>query len=234
MSRLESHQKKQFVRKIIFYSICLVLLVVLLVFVGLKLLINATLFISNLGKKPTQSTQNSQNFFGNVNISNVPESTNSAQIFVSGSTSNFDTIEFYINGEKVKQIDVKSSDSFSEEIGDLKKGTNEVYVTGKSNNAKQTKDSEKFTVSYVADKPKLEVTDPQDNSTVNKPDITISGNTNPGISLKVNAAPAVVDTQGHFQYQIQLKEGDNKVEIAAQDDAGNTEQKTITVKYQKD
>ena len=42
------------------------------------------------------------------------------KIIISGSILNFDILDFYLNGEKVKEVKT-TSDTFSEEIGDLEK-----------------------------------------------------------------------------------------------------------------
>ncbi len=104
-------------------------------------------------------------------------------------------------------------------------------MTKDNKNEKKTSD---YNVFYSDDKPKLEITEPQDNSKTSKSEITIIGSTDNDITVRTNNLPVIVDATGKFRTTLRLKEGENKIEISAVDDAGNNETKTITVTYQKD
>jgi len=235
MTRLQSHQKKQMVRTIIFYSVILICFFIFILTVGLKVLLNASVFIANLtAKKAVQTTSKSDDFIGSVDIDNIPSATNSARIVVSGSILNYDTLTFFINGENIKETNISSQTSFSEEIGDLLKGNNEVYIQAKTKDLIEQKQSQKFTVTYKSDKPKLDIKEPQDNSKTSNTDINVNGSTDKETFIQVNDGPVVVDSQGNFQTSVRLHDGDNKIKITAQDVAGNIEEKTITVTFQKD
>jgi hypothetical protein len=236
MSRLERNQQKQFLTTVFF---CIIILVIIIYFIfsfGLRLLLDASVFISNLGSKNNVNTalNKTNDFVGSIEIDDILTATNSAQIVVSGTVANFDTVEFYLNGDKVNQIKVPVSESFSEEIGDLNKGENEIYAVAKSKKNNQSKKSKKYIVFYKSEKPKLEIKEPADSSTTNKNEIVISGVTDKETFVKINDLPQVVDVLGNFQANIRLKDGENKITIVAQDIAGNVETKTLTVTYRKD
>ncbi len=237
MSRLKRHQKKQLLTSIILYCFFLIAIFYFVFSFGIKILINASLFIANLGSRAKNSNTalvKSSDFYGNINIDSIPSSTNSAKIIVTGSAVNFDILEFYLNDEKVKKTNLNSSDSFEEEIDDLEKGDNKIYIIAKSQKTKDSKKSKIFTVTYMAEKPKLEISEPQDQAKFNQQDIKVAGATNKETFVTVNDAPVVVDASGNFQTSVRLQEGDNKLEIVAQDMAGNTETKTLTVIYRKE
>lgn len=236
MSRLEDHRRKQFMHKILFFLVCLVGLIVLLATVGFNALINSSIFVRNLlsNGNTDQTEQANDNFFGTLYIDSIPTATNSARIIVSGSASNYDTIEYYINDDKVKTITVSNIPSFSNEIGDLKKGVNNVYIKAIAKSAKKEKDSEVFNVVYSDEKPKLEIKEPSETSKTSKSEISVIGETDKDIEIKINQSPVIVDATGKFQTSVRLKEGENKIEITAIDQAGNTEKKTLTVEYRKD
>ncbi len=82
--------------------------------------------------------------------------------------------------------------------------------------------------------PKVEISSPQDNSTVNQASVEIKGYTNKGNTVKINNAD-VSNNDGSFSQTIPLKEGDNVVTIQATDpkNSNNNTSKTITVKYVK-
>lgn len=214
----------------------LVGLLFLLFTFGFKILINTTLFITNLTtpkKVATTDNNDSQTKYGLLDIDTIPNATNSARIIVSGTISNYDVLYFYINGSQVKEKKVDSED-FSQEIGDLKKGENTVYVKARANDSKEEKKSQEFTVTYRGDKPKLEVSEPQDNTKTSNTEIKVAGKTDKDILIKVNDLPVVVDAQGNYQTSVRLKEGDNTITVVAIDDAGNSDTKTLKVVYQKD
>lgn len=236
MSRLNSYQQKQFRNKLIFYILCISTLVVLLFTFGLKLIVNTTLFISEVtsDKKNSQSTEKKEDFYGILNIDDLPIATNSAKIAVSGSSSNFEKIEFYLNSEKIKEISLKSSEVFSEEIGDLKLGENEIYLKAIAKDSKNQRKSTFFTILYKNEKPKLEVSEPSDATKTSQSTIKVAGKTDGDIYIKVNRLPLVTDSNGNFQTTVNLNSGENKIIVAAEDNAGNIETKTLTVSYQKD
>jgi len=187
------------------------------------------------GSKNRPQNIKKNDFIGRFEIDtdNLSTATNSSKIVISGYASNYDLLEFYINKIEVKEINL-ISENFSQEIGDLEKGENEVFLIAKSTKANQSKKSEKFTVIYKNDKPKLEIIEPKDQSKTNSAELKIVGNTDKETFIKINSLPIVVDAQGKFQTLLKLNQGENKIEVVAQDIVGNTETKTVTVNYQKE
>lgn len=235
MGRLEQHQKKQLNNTIYFSLFILIVVVVLLLTFGLRILLNASSFVARVNEKKSDSTLNkNQNLIEDIDIDSIPVATNSANVIVGGSVVNFNQVEFYLNGDLIKEIPLLTSDNFSEEIGELNKGKNEVYVIGKIKDGSEEKKSKVFTVNYLSDKPKLEIKEPQDNSKTNNQEIRVRGETNRETYIKVNDLPVVVDAQGIFQTSVRLKEGENKITVIAQDVAENSEEKILTVTYEKD
>ena len=62
----------------------------------------------------------------------------------------------------------------------------------------------------------------------------MAGKTDRDNTVRANGSPLVVNADGSFNTLVRLKEGENKIEITAQDDAGNEEKKILTVTYSKD
>lgn len=235
MSRLKSYEQKQYRKKVSTYIFVFAILVVLLVIFGFNLLINVGIFVSNLtsGKNNTQPLEKKDDFYGTLSIDDLQSATNSAKIVVGGSVSGYNELEFYINGKKVKEIS-SSAGSFSEEIGDLKVGQNEVYLKAKTKDSGKEKMSEKYDVLYKNEKPKLEISEPPSASTTSKSEIKIAGSTDKEVFIKINDLPVVVNSEGNFQTLINLNEGENNITVTATDNAGNVEAKTFTVTYRKD
>ncbi len=235
MSRLEDHRQKQFRNKVILYIALIVGLGIFMMTAGLKFLINSTVYLGNLssGKQSTTPSNKPSTLYGTLDIDTIVDATNSAKIIVSGTVVNYDKLEFYINDDKVKDYDV-ASEQFNQEIGDLKKGNNKVYVKAVNKETKDERKSQTYDVMLNSDKPKLDISQPQDNSKTGNNDLKIVGSTNKDVLIKVNDFPVVVDAGGNFQTSIRLKDGDNKIVITAQDNAGNIESKALTVSYSKD
>ena len=234
MGRLEKVQEKKLKNKIVVYLVVFFLVVYFIFTFGIKLLLNTSSFISGLFPQPsTKPLSKTEDSFSSIDISSIPQATNSARIIISGSTLNFDVLEFYINAKKVTEIEF-SSDTFSEEIGDLEKGDNNVYIRAKSKDNKIEKNTITYKVFYKDEKPKLEITEPLDNLTTNNQEIKVKGSTDKETYVRVNDLPVVVDANGNFETTVRLKDGDNQVTATAADIAGNVETKMIKVTYQKE
>src|SRR3989339_688957 len=234
MRRLERVQEKKLKNKIAVYLIVFFLVVYFIFTYGIRLLLNTSSFISGLfpqpSPKPLSKTEES---FSSIDISSIPQATNSAKIIISGSSLNFDILDFYLNEKKVKEIE-SSSDIFSEEIGDLEKGDNTIYIRARSEDNRTIKKTIIYKVFYKNEKPKLEITEPSDNFSTSNQEIKIKGSTDKETYVHINDLPVVVDANGNFETSIRLKDGDNQITATAQDIAGNTETKTLKVTYQKD
>ena len=234
MGRLERVQEKKIKNTIILYIVILVLVLYFIFTFGIKLLLNSSSFISGLFPQPsTKPLSKTEDTFSSIDVNSIPQATNSARFIISGSILNFDILDFYINAKKVKEIE-SSSDTFSEEIGDLEKGDNNVYVLAKSRNSKIEKNTITYKVFYKNEKPKLDISEPSDNSTTNNQEIKVKGSTDKETYVRVNDLPVVVDANGGFETTVRLKDGDNQIVITASDIAGNMETKSLKVTYQKD
>lgn len=235
MSRLRSYQQKQFRKKIVVYLILICALLFFMITAGFKILIGMGLFINSLANRSQPVTlEKKDDFYGNLTIDSIPQATNSAEINISGYVMNYEVVEFYINDEKVEEKKFKSSESFSQDIGNLIIGENTVYVKATSKQHKRKKESPRYKVVYKNEKPNLDITEPSSPSTTSKQDIKVSGKTDHEVFVKVNELPLVVNSEGEFQTNVRLREGENTITIVAEDEAGNTETKTLTVKYVKD
>lgn len=236
MGRLDRYQKKQQKRQIFFVVGVLVVVIILLFFYGIPVILNTSLFIVRLTEpKVTPSElEKNDNFFGDVDINSIPSATNSAKIEVGGSAVNFTDLEFYLNNDLAKEVNLPTSGNFTEEIENLKEGSNTLYVIAKAKDSSEEKKTEEFKIYYKNTKPKLEIKSPQDGSKTNQTEVAMTGSTDKETYIKVNGLPVVVDAQGNFQTSIRLKEGENQIQISAADVAGNSEEKSLKVIYEKD
>jgi len=199
------------------------------------MVLNSSVFVANIfNKNIVTPTAGNEDVYGSISIDDIPSATNSAKIVVSGSIVNYTVLKFYINDEKVKEKELNSFNNFSEEIGDLVKGNNEVYVKALTSDGKNSKKSPVFQIFYNNQAPKLEINEPADNSKTSIQDLSVKGTTDKEVFIKINYLPVVVDANGNWETSIKLNDGDNQITITASDLAGNTVSKVITVNYQKE
>ncbi len=78
----------------------------------------------------------------------------------------------------------------------------------------------------------LDVTSPQDRSTVTTPTITVAGKTTPNADVFINDKQLVADSQGNFSTTLTLDQGDNEIAIIANDQNGNSSERDLTVTLQ--
>jgi len=234
MARLESHQQKIANRNIFLVIIFIVLILYFIFSFGIKLLLGTSALIAGLFSKNKNENYSlkKEDFYGSINIDSIPDATNSATINIYGEVTNYDSVDIYLNDEKISSKTI--SDSFSIEIDNLNDGNNEIHLIAKSKKNTSSKKTARYTVLVKKEKPKLEITEPNDGTKTNKDEIKIAGKTDKEVIINVNSLPVVVNALGEFQTIVKLQAGENKVLITAQDLAGNAESKEIKIIYEKD
>jgi len=222
------------IQKKIFFAFFLLIFIFYFLFTfGFKIIFSVSTFLANIRAKPTPNFESKEeNFIGDINIDNIPQATNSASFLVQGSVLNFNEITFFLNEEKIKKINLDGETNFQEEIEGLKEGKNTFYAIAK--NKEHFKKTPIFEILYKPQKPKLEISQPQDEEKFSNAEILVKGTTDKETFIKINDTPVIVDALGNFEKTITLKnEGENIIQITAEDIAGNIETKEIKVFYQK-
>jgi hypothetical protein len=235
MVKPQHHQQKKYFHQIILYLFLLILIVIFIATVGIKLIINITLYVAeithqNRDKSIQQTTETE--FLLPPEISDLPNATNSAIILITTKATSGKNLSIYINDQLKKEI-LLQEDSVESEI-ELSPGENSIYLLLKDPKTRETKKSVIYKVIYKNKKPFLEITSPKDQEKFSKEDIQVMGKTEKEVFVRLNELPIVTDTEGKFSYNLKLKEGENKIIIVAQDIAGNIETKELTVIYQKE
>ena len=235
MSHLIRHRQKQNNKKLIWLIILGGVILIFTFQIGLNTLINAAIFVNNLiSPDKKDSKQTAQAFYGTLEIDEPASATNEAKLQISAQTTEYDTIEVFLNNIEVESTSPKTSGEFSKIIGSLKEGNNTIYFVAKTADGKQQKKSDTYNVTFIDEPPKLEIEAPADNAKVSNPEIEIKGKTDPGVTVKLNNLPLVVGVDGNFRTSYRLKDGENKLEIIALDIAQNETKKTLTVIREKD
>lgn len=235
MKRLDLFQRNKLPKTIAVFIVLLLITFIFVFTVGFKLLLNTSVWVANLfSKNKPQTLNKTTDIYGSIDIDIIPTATNSAEFEVTGSVVNYDLLEFFLNGERVETITVKTSDSFTEKVGDLNEGNNDFYIRALNKETKSRKKTSTYTIFFKAGKPKLDINEPQDNSTTSASEIIVKGSTDKEVFVRIDDLPIVVDANGNFQTSVRLKEGENKISVTATDVAGNIETKLLNVNYQKE
>ncbi len=147
--------------------------------------------------------------------------TTQSAVTVSGSTKIGSTVA--INGTAVS---VDAQGNFSTVVN-LNEGSNAITISVTDTAGNTVSVSRTVTKDTTA--PALTLTAPSDNTITNQTQISVTGATEAGITLKVNASVVTVKSDGNFEAAVTLSEGKNALTAEASDGAGNTTTLTRTV-----
>lgn len=116
----------------------------------------------------------------------------------------------------------------------LTKGQNDVSATIVRDGVESAQ-SPVVSITLDQDPPKLTITSPKANATIDTPTVTIAGTTQASSSLIAqNAANGAsvggqAGTDGKFSLSLPIQQGSNAIDVKATDPAGNTNDVTVTV-----
>lgn len=173
-------------------------------------------------------------------VLNIPfESTNSAQLRISGYSSPKSKVEIYLDDDLKTTITTDEFGSFTSEFLTLLEGTNNIYGRSVSENStsntpdKKSLPSKTIKVLFSNEKPALEIIEPEDNKQIKGGDkkVHINGKTDAQNSIMVNGTTVIVSNDGNFSTDVSINEGDNNISIIAQNTVGNTTKIDRKVNY---
>lgn len=176
-------------------------------------------------------------------VLNIPyEATNTATIKINGYSTPNTSVEIYIDNDLKTTVSTSSDGSFTTDDIPLNIGNNNISGKTIDDKGKKSLSSKPILITYLNEKPKLQIDQPQDNTTVNGSDeqsssankkVTVSGKVDPveGVTVTINGVQPIVGSDGSFSQTADINQGDNTITITATDMAGNTTQVTRKVTY---
>ncbi|MCX6794218.1 MAG: hypothetical protein NTY06_03900 [Candidatus Gottesmanbacteria bacterium] len=231
-SRLNRVADRKEKRRLLLAIAGIIAIFALILLFGVKALIGFSLLVEKLrGSTPT-TAQQSQTLILPPTIDQPPVATNSATISVTGKGQTGLTLILYVNNSEYSQFPLKQDGTFVKSAIPLTSGSN--TISAKLTDAKGNLSdlSNIVSVTYGNTPPKLVISDPIDNATVNgDPNtVTINGMTDDNVTVTVNDRMVVIKTDNSFSYSYPLNEGDNILNVVATDAAGNqtTIQRKVT------
>lgn len=173
-------------------------------------------------------------------VLNIPfESTNSAQLKISGYSTAKSKVEIYLDDDLKTTVETDESGNFTTDTITLSEGTNNIYGrsisedSGDNTSGKKSLASKTIKLLYSNEKPALEISEPEDNKQIKGGDkkVHVSGKTDPQNSVMVNGTTVIVSNDGSFSTDVSLNEGDNNIIITAQNIVQNTTKIERKVNY---
>lgn len=210
------------------YGILLLVLLVFMATVGLRLLINTALFLSDAVNKNRKDDRTATGqLLEAPTIETLPVATNSAEVSLSGTIPKPGSVTFYVNDDDQKKL-LLTEETYETTVH-LFPGDNTIYIELEDSETGKKYSSEKQTISFVSEKPNLEITSPSDGTKTTKDSVDIVGKTDSGNSIRINGRPEVVSNDGSFSIPYLLKDGENTITIDVTNSAGSVESATVHV-----
>ncbi len=233
MSRLQDYQKKQARKQFLWVAIILAFLSIFVIKLGVPFIIGGS---SSLGSKFVRRTDVVEDPNANdirITLDPVAQATSSAERVLSGTTENVDELIVFINGARIQSERVSDGD-FELITDGLSKGKNEIILQGKNTALGRIKKADVIVVDYLSEKPQLEISSPQPDSTTFENAVDVVGATNdPANTVRVNGQPVVANAKGSFSHSLRLQTGDNTVTVIAVNEAGLETKVEFKIKREK-
>ncbi len=204
------------------------------VFWILPALINGIGFFTDIFKSSKHKTQVSENATLAPPVFNIPfEATNTGQLTFTGFATPNTKVELYLDNELRETLKTSFDGSFTFQNIDLALGTNNIFGKTLDDKNKESLPSKTIQLLYDGEKPKLELTEPEDGRQVQGTrQLNVSGVTDPDAQIYINDSQVIVKSDGTFTNQFNLSDGDNNIIIKAKDKAGNTTELARKIHFQ--
>jgi len=230
-SRLGNIEEKKNKRKALFYVLLCLVSLILLIFFGLPSIVKMAAFLSDLRKSTSSVEKNDVTPPAPPKLDGLPEATNKNSIDVQGSTEEGATVKIFSNDSEEDVIADKDG-RFKLNIN-LKKGENKIAAIAKDLAGNESQKSSEEIIIFDEESPKLDISSPENREFFGSKQrqVIIKGITEEGSTITVNDRFVFVEDDGTFAYATTLTEGDNNFNIKAVDQAGNSTETSLILKF---
>lgn len=150
------------------------------------------------------------------------EATNTAKINIKGYALSGSKVKIFLDNELKDEAEVANDGSFLTEKIELNLGTNDIFGKTLDDKGNESLSSKIVKVIFDNEKPVLEITEPEDNKEIkDNKKVKISGKTEVGTQVFINSGQIIIDSEGKFQTELSLSDGENIFTIKAEDKATN-------------
>ncbi len=233
-SRIARTSEKRERRRLTLALLGSVGLLVFLGFFGLRLLVGFSLLVDRLrgGSPPTQTAE--QTILIPPTLNPLPKAISTNEITVTGVATEQMTVILYVDDTEAKKATIAQTGTFSFDLT-LEEGTHTISAKIADDKGNTSELSDVTTLVIKKKPPLLDVTQPKDGDTI-KGDtntVLVSGKTEEGSRVTVNERFVIVQSDGSFEINISLAEGENLLRVVATDEAENQTTVERNVSYQK-
>ena len=231
-SRRARIETKRNIKKIAFYIVSAIVIILVLFFFGVNLLIKYAGFFMELNSSDTPIEIVDTTPLPPPNLRNYPRITNQEELVISGGTQSGARVKIAINNRE-EEVIANNEGQFTF-IYKLNRGKNQFYAFAIDASGNQSANTETISIEFDNEPPELEIIKPENNAEFIGPEnrqISIEGQTESGAQVNINGRWAVVDTNGKFNYTLSLEEGENNFTITAKDEADNETEVELTVSF---
>lgn len=225
--------EKQVYRKLITLGIVTFIIIVVLFFWGLPILARLAGVLTFLPGSDKSKDINDVIPPFPPRLEELPVATNSAQIKLTGFAEPDSSLEIFLNGTLAKKLLIGKEGKFEIENFNLTYGENKLQLKATDQAGNSSPITEQG-LTYDNTPPALEISEPAPGTVFygSQNLVKIAGKTDPQTTILVGQFWAIVDQEGNFSLSYPAQSGENKLEIAAQDEAGNQTKKSLTIFYQ--
>ena len=232
VQRLARKEESAVIKRIFWLSVLSIVIVIVIFTIGIPLLGRFADLLDNIFGNNSNTVSEGEAPLPPV-VDTLPENTNQRTITVSGFSTNSSRVEIYNFGQLVNETNVNNS-KFEFIDFRLSEGENKLSFKNFSADGKSSDFSQEIVIVFDNKPPDLEVENPTDGQIfLQNNKIKVNGKTENNAQVFANGFLANVSADGNFEVSIPLVEGENKIEIKAQDDAGNTTIKELKVEFKK-
>jgi hypothetical protein len=227
--RIEEKENK---KKATGFVVLTIAVIAFMIFYGIPLLAKISNFAYDLKKSGETIESNDTTPPPPPHFYDLPAFTNKANIELKGSTEPAANVTIDLNG-KATEVLANNDGEFSQSLS-LWDGENTLFAYAKDSSGNQSQHSATYKIIFDNKAPDLSITSPADGTAFYGPkskQITIEGITEKDAQVQINDRWVIVDSSGNFSGTFSLNDGDNTFNVKSQDQAGNTEETSITVNY---
>ncbi len=229
---MASAEERRNNRRAITFVVLTIAAVLALFLFGLPTVAKFAAFLTEIRKTSLPVEKNDTTPPPPPRIDILPDATNKSALDVKGSAEAGSTVILTFNSDGQEVVAGNGGEFlFSLNLND---GENKLSFVAKDPAGNESQRTQTYKVIFDDEEPKLEISSPSDGAEFfgsSERQATLQGLTEPEIELTINDRPIKVEDNGSFTYATTLNEGENTFNIKAVDKAGNTTEKSLTLKF---
>jgi len=228
----KKEQKKALRQTLLFFASGLVVLFLLFRF-GLPALVKLAGFFADLKSAGQLIEKQDKIRPAPPKFDYVDKNVDQRLIEISGQSEPASLVKVYRNGSVYKEVITSKKGKFKLDDVKLKNGKNVFTATAWDVAGNESAQSKSLQIVFDQEPPNLEINKPKDGSRFfdENNQIKVTGLTEKDAQVKVNNRRAIINSQGFFEVNLVLDEGENEIKIIAKDEAGNETEKSLKVEY---